>query len=534
MAATFTVEVELSGVGAGWTAITGDLVDTPMRTARGFQSVAPDDLVAAPMTWVFSLDNSVHNSGGARGYYSPDATAAVRSGWALGIRARLTITANGHARVKAFGWVEAITPLAGTYDMQTVEVLVIGWLAHAATASVATLTPGINQRGDQLTAALAAKVTFPPPATAYATGIDTYPYAFDDLSPSSSVLDGLDSTARSGFDRIYERSDGALVFENRQTRQAYQPAVLTFPDVAVPSTPTLAIMTGGLPARRSRQAVKNHFQVTTHPKQIDAAAVVLYAMPISAYATSIPAGQTITILASYVDPSQLAQQVGGFNMLISDGSGGSVIGASGALPVGDYKFTTLANGGGTDISGSVTVTVVYGTTQATITMVNAYAGTAYVAKLQCRGQGIYNYQTAIGVASNSASEAASGQNTYPIDCPYQPNALIAQSAALWCAAVYSPSLTQLDQGLSVFIHADDEVSMDALLQREISDPVAVTETVTGLAAGMYWLNSEAMEIDERCNIKFTYSLAPMPAGKAWSVGVSGASELGVDTFVGYF
>lgn len=551
MAATFTLQAILANEGlpqafeptafeptafdtgaiqSDWITLTGDVVDTVMQIARGFQSNAPDDLVAAPSTFTFSLDNSATNSAKTLGYYSPDAST-VRPGWQIGIPIRLQITANGNTRTVFYGWLESIAPLAGLYDAQTVDCTAAGWLNQATSTTIGSLTAQVAQRGDQLVATLTALVTNPPSATSFATGIDTLPYSCDDLSPTSTVVDGFDSVTKSTFDRLFEKADGTLRYESRQTRETYMPPVLTVTDAAPGGTPSLAVTT--VPAQRHRNTQYNKFQVTVHPKRVDAVAVVLYAYQISGSSSSIGPGQTVTLQAPYVDPNQQAQQVGGFNMLISDGMGGSAIGTSGALPVGDYQFFSAANGGGTDVSASMTVNVVYGATGATLTIQNTGSVTAFYYKLQCRGQGIYDYQTAIGVAVVSSSQSAQGQTAYQIDCPYSADPYFAQSAATYIASLWSRNASQLDQGIQLIVYADDEVTMDTLLQREISDPIAVTETVTGLTSDAYWINGVQLAIDERCNITFTFQLAPNLAGVVWTLGVAGASELGQTTVLGF-
>src|SRR5581483_11277494 len=243
-------------------------------------------------------------------------------------------------------------------------------------------------------------------AFSLATGIDTYPQAFDDLSPTSTVLDGLDSVALSGFDRIFEKADGTLRFESRQLRETYMVPALTITDVPAGATPALAV--SAVPASRRRDRIYNKFQVTVHPKRVDASPVVLYTYQISGSSSSIGPGQTVALQAPYVDPNQQAQQVGGFNMLISDGHGGSTIGASGSLPASDYQFFSGPNGTGLDVSASMAVNVAYGTTGAEITITNNGSAAAFFYLLQCRGQGIYDYQTAIGTAISSSSQSRQG------------------------------------------------------------------------------------------------------------------------------
>jgi hypothetical protein len=537
MAATFALEIHPIGAGAfeptafeptafavqanAWLDITADVVDTPIQITRGFQSNAPDDLVAAPPTLSFALNNSARNLGGVLGYYSPD-SANVRAGWVIGMPVRFKVTANGTTRIRFQGWLDVITPTTGLFEDQTVACVAVGWLAHASTALVTGLAAQIAQRGDQLLTTLLSVVPFAPIATSFAVGLDTFPYAFDDLDPSSAVaLDGIDSIVRSGFDRVYEKADGTLVYESRAFRETTATNALVLTDAAPDAThPGLALTQ--LPVERRRDKIRNRFQVTVHPKRVDASAVVLYALQVSGSAQAIAPGASVTINGNYVDPNQVAQQVGGFNMLIRNGGGsggGSTIGTSGNLPTADYDFGSAA--GLTDLSGSMSVAVSYAAGQATFTVTNgSMTQAAYYTKLQCRGQGIYDYQTVVATAADATSQAAAGQVTVTLDCPYTADASFADAASKYAVNLYAPTLTQLDQGVGVEVNATDELSLDALLALEISSAIGITETMSGLVAGNYWINATTETYDERCNAALTFALTPRDPNTYFTVDVS--------------
>ena len=61
--------------------------------------------------------------------------------------------------------------------------------------------------------------------------------------------------------------------------------------------------------------------------------------------------------------------------------------------------------------------------------------------------------------------SAAARPSTPLDNPMD---LFAQAAADYCLRQRSVSVTRIDQGIRAFVHAGDEVSMDTLLQREIS------------------------------------------------------------------
>lgn len=526
MAASHVVELELAGVGAGWTDVTDHLTDKPLTISRRFQSSEVDDLVMSPPTFTFQMANWAQGSRPVA-YYSPD-HANVRSGWAEGIRVRVRLTANSVTRTVFVGWLEEIAPEPGVYESQIVECMAAGWLGQAATSGVVGLASALNKRGDELLTALLALTPAQPTATAFAAGTDTFPHAFHDLQPqSSTILDGLDSITRSGFDRIWEKGDGTLVFESRNSRFQATAAAVTLSDV-VATYPGLALER--VHAARQRKKVLNTFQVTVHPSTTDPAAVVLWSLGIpDGGLPPIAAGDTVIINAPYVDPNQLAKQVGGVNMLISDGAGGSTIGTSGDLPTADYLFRLEDGEDGDDVSSDIDVTVVFGATAATISITNNSSRPAYHSLLQVRGQGTYDYQPVFGSKTNSTSVNQTGGSLLALDCPYNADPTFAQNAANWFAAAYGLRKLQIDDGIELFCHAGDEIAMDTLLALDVSASIAVTETLLGLTAGAYWVNGVDLEIDERSNVRFTFPLGVNYGGSAFLLGVAGHEELGTTT-----
>lgn len=517
MAATLMVEAELGGFGLGWTDITSDLADEPFQIQRGFQSSSPDDLVAAPAMLQVTLRSSTN------GYYSPD-SSSCRSGWGLSSRLRVKVTANSTTRTRFIGWVQSIIPTPGVYENGTVKVLASSWLKLATDTLATGLTVQTSKRGDQLLATVAAIAQFAPPGTAYDVGVDTYPYALHDINPSNSYLiDAIDSIARSGLDRIYEKADGTLVFESRNLRQTGATNAVSLSDVAPAGRPGQAVT--AIPLTRSRDALWNQFLVTVHPGQIDASAVVLYSYQLSASSSvaSLAAGTTMIIDGPYQDPSQKAQQVAGFNM-IDNGAG--------QLPSTDWQITTAPNGGGADISASCTVAVTFELNKAIFTITNSSGSTGYIAKLQCRGQGFYNYQTVIGRAINTSGVSSLGRRTINVDCPYQATPGFAQSGANYLLAVWGSERSLLDRGVECFVHAGDEISLDTLLALEISSAIGVSETRTGLT-GAYWVNGLTETYDQFTNTTLTFSLVPRWTGTLWRLGSAGASELGNTTVLAY-
>ena len=535
MSATGKIELELAGAGAGWTDVTNDVVETAIGVTRGFQTSRLDDLIAAPPTLSFGLDNSIHNSGSTVGYYSPDSTAK-RSGFAVGIGVRYTVTVNSVAHRRFVGWIDIIKVQEGKYEDHSVSVSCLGWIQEANLAAYYGISAQANKRDDQLITTLIGVVPRQPVATSFGVGTENYPYALDDMNPNTNFIgDGLVNVTRSGFSRLYEKADGTLVMETRALRQTLSSDAIVLNDTPPgPTQPGLALIKS--PAERRRDQVINHVLCTVHPRKTDAAAVVLYSLPVST-PTMIPAGAMVVFSGNYVDPNQTGQQIGGFDTLISNGFGGSQIGGSGSLPSGDFQFGTAP--GLTDATGSVSVGVDYTSVNVTFTVQNLAVNVpCYVTLLQCRGKGIYNYQPVTAQVTDGPSQAQHGRRGVSFDLPYNGDQNFAQSVVEYVLNTRKDSKTILDLGVTMFVHANDEVSMDTLLALEISSPIGIAETVTGLGTslsdpgkGHYWINGIQESYDFRSNLTLTFILTRREA-TAWAWGIAGRSEWGQTTVYG--
>jgi hypothetical protein len=523
-----SVSLELPGI--GWVDVSDDVTSDPIMSKRGYQSTAPDDVLAPPSTFSCTLDNSVANSAGLQGYYSPDSASAL-PGLACGIKVWYQSTTNGSTRTRFIGYVQRLDVTPGVYEAQTVTLTATSWLQLAATTRIAGLPSQILQRGDQLATTLVGIVEFPPPSLRFMALNDVYPYALWDLDPSTStVMDGLISAMRSGLDRCHEEADGTLVIESRTLREMGSDTNdLELTDTA-PSGHRYLAMTR-LAAYRSLGAIYNHFTVTAHPGRVDLGPVVLYAYQQSGATTTIDPGQTLEITGQYVDPEQEAQYVGGFQMV--DTGVGLPGQPANQLPPTDYEFRTAPDGLGDVITSGVAVGVAYESRQAVFTIVNSGTVTAYLWRLQCRGRGIYNYQDAVGRASAAGSLASQGELTGDIDCTYQPDPVFAHNAARYMVARYSTQQTQVDQGVQIFIPADAQADMDTLLGLEISAPIGISETVTALDPGDFWINGIQEEWDGMGNLLLTWFLARRDPELPWLLGVAGRGELGQTTILAH-
>lgn len=527
MAVAWTLEAFLNGV---WTDLTADRAHgdgAPWTIIGGGSGAGPGDVVAGGGSLTFELNNDATNSGGVRGWYSPNAMAP-RPFWGLGVSVRLSVTIGANPTYYRFqGWVDQIVPRTGLLTGQrTVQVVAVDWLAISATALAAGVAAQAGQRGDQLVATLAGLVTPAPAATSYDVGTDTYLYALDDIDPSSSrVLGALANVARSGLDRVYIKGNtstgGVLRFEAHGFRRTLATNAYVLSDVAAGG-----LGLSGIDTAKRRADQINQLRFTIHPRKVDPAAVVLYAENIDAStAVSIPpAGGSITIWATYVDPTQTAQQIA-----CSPGTGVAPVATT------DYLFNSAANGSGTNLTASVTVAATFFGTTAKLVITNNHATlAAFRTFLQLRGKGIYGYQDVTAEAVNTASQTAVGPTLVAQDMPYQSVIGQAQAAVDYFVGLYTSSAwTQIDS-VQAFCPADDETSLWLLIQTEVSTAFAVTETMSGLANYPLWVNGYQIDISERDHLTFTFHVEPRDPQQYWVLGAAGFGELGNTTFLGPF
>ena len=130
--AALEVELELNGVGNGWTDVSADLMlNPPPSVDYGIPGAGPLDLTAETGRFSFALNNGQGNSANLLGYYSPE-HANVRSGFALGIGVRCRTYANSVLRTKFVGKLDFIDPMFGQYRERKTLCMAVDWLDEAA------------------------------------------------------------------------------------------------------------------------------------------------------------------------------------------------------------------------------------------------------------------------------------------------------------------------------------------------------------------------------------------------------------------
>jgi hypothetical protein len=444
------------------------------------------------------MNNLASNSGGVTGYYSPG-HASCRSGFGKGAPVRV----KSGSDVIFTGRVRAISPSPGKTGGGT-KVVATDYLDVAATSLMENVSILENVTGDQVFAYIVENTPAQPYGLSSSTGSETYTLALDNTRDEAvSALSEFHRLAMSELGYIYQTRTGALVYEARSTRISNEPT----------PTVTLADTMHGVDVAEVAASSLNRVQVTVHPRVIDAAAT--------------------TVLYELVNPLQLAAGetkviIGPFRAATATGITTRVGGLSMVDPVAttDYTMNTASDGAGTDLTSSMTVVADYGPNGVRLTLTNGATDAAYVTKMQCRGKGVYDFRTVVLRAQNDAAIASDGVNALNIDMVYQEDASIGQSMADALLSGYGDLDGTRVRQVSFL---PDAAGMPAgLWTKDISDRVAVSETVTG-ATGEYYINGVKHAYQNGTLPRITWWLAPAEPVSFW---VLGTSTLGDNTMLG--
>jgi hypothetical protein len=513
--ATYRLEAELSGSGAGWTDLWADVrQDVPVKGGYGIRGNGPADRVASPGSLSFALDNSKFNSGGVFGYYSPD-HASCRSGFAIGIAIRLVWVYGGITKYKWRGTLHSIKPtpnvLGGPWLTHCVAV---DWMDEASRTNVDSLAIQINKRSDELWTLLLASVPRPPAATVTGTGLDTYPYAFDNTREEGiSVMEEAQRLAMSEAGYIYQIGDttqgGTVVFESRTDRALKNTNLSTLDNTMYD------LVTG-----RSRDDIINRFLVDIHPRRVDAAATtVLFDLTSTNAIIALGAGETKTIVAPYTDPAQRDTRVGGTSMVAP-------------VATTDYLLNSASDGSGSNLTASLAVTATFYANVAFLQLTNSGGTAGYVTKLQLRGKGIYDMQHVVFRQEDASSKTQFGAQACTYAMPYQSDPNVGDGAARHLLGLYKSQTTNTE---SVALSPNrSDALMQAARDREPGDRIGLAETQTGLTVTTgFFIQAVDFEIAAGNIAKVTWLLAPSSRVIYWLVGVVGASEVGETTIPGF-
>jgi len=522
--ARVSLQMELMGIGQGWTDITPDTraSDLPLKWERGIKGTSPLDRVAGIGTCTFGLNNHANNSLQRESAYSPG-HANCRRGFQIGAGVRVALIRNtAGVETTVYHWrgrLDVIKPKPGSNQNRLVSCQAVDFIDELARFKLAGIPTQINKRSNELFATLIAAMPRQPAAVEAPEGIDTFPFAFDNIRDGATGLSECQRIALSELALIYPKGDstsgGTLVCESRRTRGRAAANVQVFDNTM-----------HAMEVSRKRGNIINRAQVITHPRKVGASATVVLAELQSKPA--IAAGETLSIRLRYRDPDQTAARVGGTDMQ--------------PLVAGtDWAVNSASDGTGTNLTSGCSATASFDGAEVEVAITNNSGLSGYITKIAPRGRPLLDYEPATVQAEDPASQITYGDNVMRLDMQYQSDQVVASGAAQYIVGLYKDDVTNVDR-FGFLANASAEL-LDALFNREISDRIGIRETVTGLtdtipgstATRGFFINSIAVTATIGVPPLFhvTYTLAPADQNAYWQLAIPGKTELGATTRLGF-
>ncbi len=508
MAVTATIDLELQFSVGVWTSVWVDVrIKDTVPFAYGIQGTDPLERIASTGQLSFMLDNE-DNSGGLLGYYSPD-HANARSGFDIGILARLSITYSGTTYRKFVGTLVDINPAMGVkLGPRHTACLVVDWMDEAAHGKLARIATQVDKTADQLITTLLAATTTQPISTDLDVGRDAFPFALDTArDEGGGLMTELQRVVMSELGYLFVIGDtsngGVLKFQDRSAR------------FKTSSSSTLNDTMQDMSISRSREKIFNRVQITVHPRRVDDVnTTVVYSLKVP---FSVSPGETVIVDGQYTDPAEVAERMGAID-IITPVSGTDFI-------IRESDETTAA-----DITGDHTVTPVTGGNSVRWTITNNGSVSGWVMTLQVRGRGLYDYDQLIGESEDSTSQDDHGENVLEIDMPYQSDINIAVNLSAYELAQRKDPRTYISH--VGFLGNSSDALMLAGLSREPGDEVTLTETVSGIS-GDFSINGCDIVIMPNSIIKFGWTVVPQTDTTSyWLLGTVGRGELNTNARLG--
>ncbi len=514
---TITYEMEFSGAGSGWTDITADVrIEPSPRWNWGITGSQPTDLVAAPGTFVFALDNSTGNSAGLVGYYSIDHTNA-RSGFDLNIGVRVKMVYGGVTKYKKY-YLRSIQVVPGNLGRHMTMCHASDYMDIAAQYKPRSLALQRNQRGDEIFATIHGDISPAPANTSSTNAVSSYPYALDGVeADKETALAIFQKLANSGLDRVYVQGDATdgetLVFEPHQARLKEVTNTVNFDDdhktfqTALSRARIINVVDVGTPIKSEEGRIDSEIVLSSLDSN----------RPI------IGVGETVTVTMDYRDPDNPSTKAGGYSMLDP-------------VATTDYTANSESTGAGTDLTSDIAIVATFTATRATLAITNNHATlTAYMTALQVRGIGVFTQGKIHTLNEDATSKTTYGERLVPLTMNWQTNVNIADAAGAYMLDQRKDPIGHIPQ-FTYVANNHDELA-DAALAVDISDRIGITETVTGISSAGgegWWVQSITMVYKQQAELQVTYGLEFSEIFPGyWQLGATASDDLGVDTKLGF-
>jgi len=529
-----------NATGAAWVDISGYVLTKQGVSGHwGMRSNKYTDRLAATGEMRMLLDNT-------DGVFDPDDASAL-TGWAINTKVKMVVTFDGVDYVRFYGKVDTLKFSDPNTHEHTAQVLVSDWMGYAYKKTLGEQSIETYKRGGELCAEIVTAVGQTPLATSYAVGDYGFPAAFDSMTTTTKAATELNKIVLSENGYFYNRHDKVngetLVFEAESTRNSTR-TVSKLPKlvadcgfvlkagsatdhVLIAGSATDKVVMNeaqdahinGTAQRYERthgENILNKVTVTAYPKRVDTVEQTLYSLGTP---LMLSPGETKTVTVKYQNATT-KESCNAITELCSQ-----------PVATTDYLMNKSKAGTSTNITSSLTVSVVFHTADADVTLTNASAYTGYVTRLYLKGYGVYQDSPIKAEASNSASITAYGDRELNVEQQYQRDIEPGRATANRILIMEKDPRTKLEK--VTLIANTSSVHMLAFLNIDIGDMVKITESDLNLA-DYYYVNGIEFSVADGGVITFSWVLSePAPSisnGQLTLIGIefSGTSGEAID------
>ncbi|MBX3005943.1 MAG: hypothetical protein KF821_08995 [Anaerolineales bacterium] len=479
--------------GFGYVDITADVVVPSLTWSKGKLDTRQTGRVAGIGTLQLELNNSVSNSAGLAGCYSPG-HANCRPGFARKRAIRWYLEYGGVRVYKWQGYVSNLKPVPGVYGQRhtLVEAQSTMILYHGAQRqSLQELQ--IEVRSDQVYEQLTRGLERRPPSWRWSVNPRPLNFVFAAaLSQKPTAASELNKVAASAWD---------LVLEQGNAQHGGSVRSVAYADLLRQQT-VQADLAEGLRDLQpdEEEPLYSRVSVTIHPRKAEEDETILWQLDQAEY---MRAGITVEKIVSY-----------------SDGRGGAVAALDidrDPEPGVDYYFDRVEADLAGALSGSLLVEIEAGATQSVLRFTPRHNG--YLNNYFLRGKLVraFNEVTLPEDISPQPGEDAELR----VDLPYQSNAVFGASLA----KVLRDDAVGENGGYRVSFSANRN---DTHMQAALLEPgavVTVSEWQTGVDNWLGIIVGEQGELSGRDQVSVTWTLLPLPPQDALLIGVPGRCEI---------
>jgi hypothetical protein len=321
-------------------------------------------------------------------------------------------------------------------------------------------------------------------------GSDVIPYAWIN---DQSAFDAIHDLAESEMGLAYIGGDGKIYFKSRHTL-LLAAALLALTESEVGDAPEVT---------NPWDSVKNKISVRAYPRQLAALGEIWRLDEIRA----IQPGTAVSLWGTFRDQN--------YNATIAQ----DVVAPAATT---DYTMNTQADGGGTNLTASFTVTASIFAGSVKLVVANGSGFEGYVTLLKIRGKALESLNVSASISESAASQALYGTRQLTLELPFQQQTLVANDMSDWLLSWLTSPLP------SVIVEITDRPTIQ--FAYELGTLITFTSAYYGLAHSFRIAKIQHESLETMQAIRTRWTLEPAAAFQAyWQLGVAGYDELGVNT-----